>query len=139
MGHYFRRQHEFIMFATNSNKRKLSSKSIPDVWKIKRIHNAQYPTQKPVEVFDMMIKASAGDNYTICDPFLGSGSSAIAAIKAKCNFIGCDISNKAFDVSENRIKTFLSIGNDPLQANGKSVNKKEITWPSLQAKRLFSL
>lgn len=123
MGHYFRRQHEFIVFATNGNKRKLRSRSLPDVWKIKRIHNAKYPTQKPVEVFDMMLAASGSDNFVVCDPFLGSGSSAIAAIKAGCNFIGCDISNKAFDTSEKRIKTFLLTGKDILQTNGQSVGK----------------
>lgn len=126
MGHYFRRQHEFIVFATNGNKRKLLSKSFPDIWKIKRIHNAKYPTQKPVEVFDMMIAASGEEDFVICDPFLGSGSSAIAAIKAGCSYIGCDISDKAFEVSENRIKTFISTGKDMLQTNSQLVGKNAV-------------
>lgn len=115
MGHYYRRQHEFIIFGTNGNKRKLKNQTFPDVWRVKRIHNAKYPTQKPVEVFDTMISASGGENYTVCDPFLGSGSAAIAAIKARCNFIGCDISEKAFDTSSRRIAIFLSSGDDVLE------------------------
>jgi len=115
MGHYFRRRHEFVIFATNGNNRKINSRSFPDVWQIKRIHQAKYPTQKPVEVFDMMLNASAKPNYTVCDPFLGSGSAAIAAIKNKCNFIGCDISDKAFSLSQSRIENFIQTGKDILQ------------------------
>ena len=98
LGHYFRRRHEFILFASKG-KRRLNSKSIPDVWKIKRITSSQYPTQKPTEVFELMLKGSAEKDFVVCDPFLGSGSSAIAAIKSECKFLGCDISDKSILVS----------------------------------------
>ncbi len=58
LGHYFRRRHEFILFASKG-KRHLNSKSIPDVWKIKRVVASQYPTQKPTEIFELMLKGSA--------------------------------------------------------------------------------
>ena len=121
MGHYFRRRHEFILFATNGNNRKINSRSIPDILQVKRIHNAEYPTQKPVEVFDIMLKASGKQGYTVCDPFLGSGSSAIAAIQNNCNFLGCDVSGKAFEISKKRIEEFteLKIDNLPKKVNQK--------------------
>ena len=87
LGHYFRRRHEFILFASKG-KRPLNSKNIPDVWKIKRVNASQYPTQKPTEVFELMLKGSAEKDFVVCDPFLGSGSSAIAAIKSNCKFLG---------------------------------------------------
>lgn len=114
MGHYFRRRHEFIMFATKGY-RKLNTRDIPDVWRVKRILRGQYPTQKPVEVFDYMLKGSVEPNFVVCDPFVGSGSSAIAALKANCKFWGADISGKAFHASVNRIQHFLENGSDPLQ------------------------
>jgi site-specific DNA-methyltransferase (adenine-specific) len=80
LGHYFRRRHEFILFASKG-KRHLNSKNIPDVWKIKRVNASKYPTQKPTEIFELMIKGSAEKNFIVCDPFLGSGSAAIAALK----------------------------------------------------------
>lgn len=107
MGHYFRRRHEFIMFATNGNNRKINSKSIPDILQVKRVYNAEYPTQKPVEIFDIMLKASAKQGFTVCDPFLGSGSSAIAAMQNNCHFLGCDVSEKSFDISTKRVKQFV--------------------------------
>lgn len=115
MGHYYRRQHEFILFATNGNKRKLKNQSFPDILKVKRIHNAKYPTQKPVEIFDIMLRASGHEGYTVCDPFFGSGSSALAAVKAKCNFLGCDVSDKAFDLASKRVENFIITGKDILQ------------------------
>ena len=46
-----------------------------------------------------MLKGSAEKDFVVCDPFLGSGSSAIAAIKSECKFLGCDISDKSILVS----------------------------------------
>ena len=127
MGYYFRRRHEYILFATNGNTRKIRNRSLPDVWRFKRIYNFNYPTQKPVEVFQAMIYASAEDNYIVCDPFLGSASSAIAAIKNRCRFIGCDISEKSIEISKERIRQFLDTGKDILQPNPSTVDEN-IFW-----------
>ncbi len=127
MGHYFRRRHEYILFATNGNNRKIRNRTIPDVWRFRRIYKAAYPTQKPVEVFQSMIFASAEKDFTVCDPFLGSASSAIAAIKNKCKFIGCDISAKSMEISRERIKQYLASGEDILQPKPARVEKK-VFW-----------
>lgn len=116
LGHYFRRRHEFILFASKG-KRALNSKNIPDVWKIKRITSSKYPTQKPTEVFELMLKGSAEKDFIVCDPFLGSGSAAIAAIKSKCKFIGGDISDKALNFSKERVEQFQETQVDIYQKN----------------------
>jgi site-specific DNA-methyltransferase (adenine-specific) len=114
LGHYFRRRHEFILFASKG-KRSLNTKNIPDVWKIKRVTAMKYPTQKPTEVFELMLRASAEKDFLVCDPFVGSGSSAIAALKNNCRFFGCDISDKAAALSKQRVQEFLKTGVDPCQ------------------------
>lgn len=114
LGHYFRRRHEFILFASKG-KRPLNSKSIPDVWKIKRVTRSLYPTQKPIEIFELMLKGSAEKDFVVCDPFLGSGSAAIASIKANCKFLGCDTSGKSIAFSKDRIEQFLQTGTDKYQ------------------------
>lgn len=128
MGHYFRRRHEFVLFATNGNNIKIKHRSFPDVWRIKRIHQAKYPTQKPVEVFDIMLSASTSEGFTVCDPFLGSGSSAISAIKYKCNFLGCDISQKSFEISKDRVEHFLTQKKDKLQEKSSIPIGEKIFW-----------
>ena len=116
LGHYFRRRHELIIFASKG-KRPLASKSIPDVWKIKRVTKMSYPTQKPTEIFELMIKGSAEQDYVVCDPFLGSGSSAIASLKYNCKFIGGDISLKALTIAKDRAVGFDKTGHDSSQPN----------------------
>ncbi len=107
MGHYFRRRSEFILFGSKG-KKNLSARNIPDIWRIKRLHAARYPTEKPVELFEAMIKSSQAENKNlmVCDPFYGSGSSAIAAMRNNCSFIGTDISEKAFSIAKERVKNF---------------------------------
>lgn len=128
MGHYFRRRHEFILFATKQNNRKIKNRKFPDVWCFKRIYNAKYPTQKPVEVFQAMLHASTEPGYVVCDPFIGSGSSAIAAIKNNCNFLGCDISKKAVEVAAKRIKEYKTNGIDILQNYRCSLPEDVVFW-----------
>jgi site-specific DNA-methyltransferase (adenine-specific) len=127
MGHYYRRRHEYVIFATNGNTRKIRNRKFPDVWRFKRIHMSKYPTQKPVEVFQAMIHASSEKDFTVCDPFLGSASSAIASIKNNCNFIGCDIADKSMEITDLRITEYLESGIDNLQLKSMAVDDK-IFW-----------
>lgn len=133
LGHYFRRRHEFILFASKG-KRHLNSKSIPDIWKIKRVSASKYPTQKPTEVFELMLKGSAEKDFVVCDPFVGSGSSAIAAIKSNCKFIGCDTSEKAISVSMERIKEFLKTKTDLYQKSSLLADDEAMTKLFLNGK-----
>ena len=125
MGHYFRRQTEFILFASKG-KRALTRRDIPDIWRIKRLHRAAYPTQKPVELFETMIASSKGASdvcFTVSDPFSGSGSSAVAALRQGAAFIGCDISAKAVELARRRIDVYVASGIDPLQRNSDTCEK----------------
>ncbi|MEK4174777.1 site-specific DNA-methyltransferase [Aeribacillus sp. FSL K6-1305] len=128
MGHYFRRRHEYIIFATNGNNRKIRNRSFPDVWRFKRIHHSKYPTQKPVELFQAMIYASAEEGFTVCDPFLGSGSSAIAAIKNNCRFLGCDIASNAFTANVERIHHYLKTKEDIYQPKPCHIEGEPVFW-----------
>jgi len=117
MGHYFRRRHEQIVFASKG-RRKLSRRDVPDVWAVPRIHRAAYPTQKPVKLFEFMVQASAEPGFLVCDPFCGSGSSGVAALLAGCDYVGADIDPRAVDIAENRLATFVATGQDPLEPTG---------------------
>ncbi|MEM9884766.1 MAG: site-specific DNA-methyltransferase [Bacteroidota bacterium] len=125
LGHYFRRRHEFILFASKG-RRKIKLRSIPDIWSIKRFTRAPYPTQKPTEIFEMMLISSAEDDFVVCDPFLGSGSAAIASIKRNCRFIGCDISQTAIEKSASRVEEYLKTGTDIMQKSPMLGNDERI-------------
>lgn len=64
----------------------------------KRIH----PTEKPVELYGWLLNKYAKKGWRILDPFLGSGSSRIAADILGFDFVGCEIDKKFFDLQEER-------------------------------------
>jgi DNA modification methylase len=63
----------------------------------------QHPTQKPVPVmswcFSFVPKAK-----TVIDPFMGSGSTGVAAVKASIDFVGIEIAETFFDIACERIE-----------------------------------
>lgn len=70
----------------------------------KRIgHPAPFPEELPYRLIQLY--SFKGD--IILDPFMGSGTTAIAAIKSDRKFVGYEISHEYIALAENRVKTFL--------------------------------
>lgn len=63
-----------------------------------RIH----PTQKPVALYDWLLRNYAKQGQRILDTHLGSGSSAIAAHYFGCDFVGCEIDTDYFNAAKAR-------------------------------------
>ncbi len=72
--------------------------------KEERIH----PTQKPVALYEWLLKNYAKEGDKILDTHLGSGSSRIAAYKGGFNFIGFEIDQEYYDKQEKRFNDFKS-------------------------------
>lgn len=76
-----------------------------DVWITKGGYkNDFHPTQKPLDIIYKMVKNSSKENDTILDPFLGSGTTAVACKQLKRNFIGIEISQKYCDIANQRLR-----------------------------------
>ena len=65
-------------------------------------------TVKPVILMEHLIKLFSPEGAIICDPFLGSGSTAIACINTNRKFIGCELNKTYYDAAKNRIKETLN-------------------------------
>ena len=63
-----------------------------------------HDSQKPVGLFQTLISQSSKKGETILDPFIGSGTTAIACIMEKRNFIGFELNKEYYDKACNRIK-----------------------------------
>lgn len=59
--------------------------------------------QQQLSGWQMLTDAVCKPGQIICDPFIGSGTSALAALKAECFFIGCDIDEESVNISKGRI------------------------------------
>lgn len=62
-----------------------------------------HETGKPVELISKYIKLASNENDLIVDPFMGSGTTAIACINTNRNYIGFEINKDSFEASEQRI------------------------------------
>lgn len=63
-----------------------------------------HPTQKPVALIEYLIKTYSNEGDLVLDNCMGSGTTAIAAIKTNRHFIGFEIEDRFFDICQKRIK-----------------------------------
>lgn len=101
MGYHYRCRHEFILFF-EKGKRRLADLGVPDVLAAKRVHRG-YPTEKPVELAEVLVKQSSVAGELVADPFMGSGSFGVAAVRHGREFLGNDISERAVALAEERL------------------------------------
>lgn len=66
-----------------------------------------HPTQKPIEVMHWCVSHLPHNARVVLDPFMGSGTTGIAAIKTGRQFIGIEISEKYFQIACKRIQAAL--------------------------------
>src|SRR3990167_7569633 len=66
--------------------------------------NKQHPTQKPVSLMSYLIQTYSQPNDIIFDPFLGSGTTAVAAKQLGRNYIGIEISEKYCKIANDRLR-----------------------------------
>lgn len=69
-----------------------------------------HPTQKPVALMSWCLNKYSKENDLIFDGFFGSGTTAIACIRTKRQFIGCELDKEYFEKACERIETELRQG-----------------------------
>jgi site-specific DNA-methyltransferase (adenine-specific) len=106
MGYHYRAKYEFVMFFEKGS-RQLNDLGVCDVLEFKRVRGG-YPTQKPVELCEVLVTQSSELGDLVVDPFLGSGSSGVAALMHGRRFAGCDVSDVAIKLASERLASVRS-------------------------------
>ncbi len=93
--------------ATSRRMRGMSKKAT-DVLSIPSINNMAaertgYPTQKPLALLDLLVRACCPPDGTVLDPCCGSGTTLVAAVASGRRAIGCDINPRAVEISRKRL------------------------------------
>ena len=70
--------------------------------------NGEHPTQKPVALLEYLIKTYTLEGETVLDITRGSGSTGIACINTKRNFVGIEKDDKYFEIAKKRIEEHLT-------------------------------
>jgi site-specific DNA-methyltransferase (adenine-specific) len=79
-----------------------------DVWSVSRLHRehaerADHPTQKPLEIVERMVRASCPPGGVVLDPFMGSGTTAVAARRCGRHFTGFELNPEYCAIIEQRL------------------------------------
>ena len=113
MGYHYRARYEFILFF-EKGKRKLNDLGVADVISVPRIHRG-YPAEKPPAVSKILVNQSSERGDIVADPFMGSGSVGVAALREGRRFVGTDLNPEAARVSAERFRQF-GTGIEPADA-----------------------
>ena len=69
--------------------------------------NKVHPTQKPVSLFEYLIKTYTNEGETVLDNCIGSGTTAIASMRTGRNYIGFELDEEYYKVAEQRVEDEL--------------------------------
>jgi len=102
---YLKREYEDLraefenLRCTFNNPGKMSS-----VWQIPPAKTSFHATPKPVELMRRIIESTSNEGDTVLDPMMGSGTTGVACINLKREFIGIELDEKYFDLAQKRIR-----------------------------------
>ncbi len=65
----------------------------------------KHPTQKPVALLERIIQASTNETDLVLDPFNGSGSTGIAAVRLNRKYVGIEESEEYLDLTIKRLES----------------------------------
>ena len=113
-------QHERITFAIHETSKANRDKGFGalaarlrrgSVLRSLRPHSGRaknHPTEKPLDILAQMIESSTTMGETVLDPFMGSGSTIVAALLERRKGIGIEIDKKYFDIACHRVEQVQS-------------------------------
>ena len=89
----------------------LPKERVPSSWQKFNCEVGYHPTQKPVTLFEYLVRTYTNEGNVILDPFMGSGTTGVAAAKMNRKFIGIEREPKYFDIACKRIEDAQRQGN----------------------------
>lgn len=105
LGTGFRPQHEMIVHLTKRAPifHHAGYSNVIDCPRTAR-DEQEHPTEKPIPLMRALIEVAAGPASIVLDPFMGSGSTGVAAISCGRKFIGVEVLPRNFDIACRRIE-----------------------------------
>lgn len=109
MGQFYMSQFEYILFFRKGTGIKINNCGTSDLLSIPNVKTKGtngdnlHDTEKPVELMRILIENSSKKGDVVFEPFMGSGSTGVAAKMTDRDFIGCEIDPHYFEICQNRI------------------------------------
>jgi DNA modification methylase len=102
MGYGFRKRHELIA-VLEKGKPAYNSLGLANVINLKRVNSEEHRHKKPVELMEALILQSSEPGDIVLDPFVGAGTTCLAAKKVGRKFIGIELDDAYWDLAATRI------------------------------------
>ena len=95
-----------IVFLVNKGQRKFNGERLTDIWEFPRVSGDSqlHQNQKPIELIKRCIEKHSNVGDVVFDGFMGSGTTAAAALDTNRNYIGFELDEYYFNVAEKRIR-----------------------------------
>lgn len=74
------------------------------VWRFPVARDQLHPTQKPTSLFSYLIESSSAEGDTVCDPFMGAGTSLVSAKRRGRRGLGIEIDERYCEIAANRLR-----------------------------------
>ena len=94
-----------------------------------------YPTQKPIALYERIIKASSKEGDIVLDPFCGCATTCVAAEKLKRQWVGMDIWDKAHKIVIERLRKEVFLAGPDGDMGGLLISEGQITYTKEPPKR----
>lgn len=110
MGQTYMSQFEYVIMLRKGAHKRINNCGDSDVlmFKNKKLkddnNNTIHDTEKPVEMMELLISNSTNENDIVLDPFLGIGSTVLAAINLNRRAIGIELDETYFNIAKERIE-----------------------------------
>ncbi len=111
LGWRFRRRHEMIMVAHRAGGRLLwadDSIAVANIFALMPQRQRVHPNEKPLQLIEHFLLLITSRDQLVVDPFMGSGTTGVAAARNGRKFIGVEISPAHFEIACRRVSEALS-------------------------------
>ncbi len=107
---WYMKSAEFALYLYAGAPRTINDCGMGQVFVARPGSDTGHPTEKPISLMQTWIEQSSRPGDLVIDPFMGSGTTGIAALRAGRRFIGIEIDPKWYRVAENRLRALVSGG-----------------------------
>lgn len=99
---------EFVLFMRKGKAFQINDPSSKALQSIFQRDESDHPTEKPVSLCQLYIENSTKPGGLVLDPFMGSGTTGVAALRSGRRFIGIELTQQWFDVACRRVEAAMN-------------------------------
>lgn len=105
---------EFVLFMKQGKAYRIANPSTKSLVSLFQRDESEHPTEKPVDLCQVYIENSTKPGDLVLDPFVGSGTTGVAALRSGRRFIGIELTERWFEVACERLACALDQVREPV-------------------------